>query len=113
MNVFDCIDEYPFLIIDDNKCSDNCNSKNFFDNICKINNFNINSESIMIENIITDIQEGFLDELLIKVINEEKEDIIKKAENGHPLSFQEGKILAELFVSEDDALRIPGGAGSR
>ena len=89
MNVFDCIDEYPFLIIDDNKCSDNCNSKNFFDNICKINNFNINSESIMIENIITDIQEGFLDELLIKVINEEKEDIIKR----------EGNILYQITSS--------------
>ena len=89
VNVFNCIEEYPFLIIDDNKCSDNCNSKNFFDNICKINNFNINSESIMIENIITDIQEGFLDELLIKVINEEKEDIIKK----------EGNILYQITSS--------------
>ena len=89
VNVFKCIEEYPFLIIDDNKCSDNCNSKNFFDNICKINNFNFNSESIMIENIISSIQEGFLDELLITIINEEKEDIIKK----------EGNILYQITSS--------------
>jgi len=88
-NVFECIEEYPFLIIDDNKCSDNCNSKDFFDNICKINNFNINSQSIIIENIINEIQEGFLDEHLIKVINEEKEDIIKKG----------GEILYQITSS--------------
>ena len=89
VNVFECIEEYPFLIIDDNKCSNTCNSKNFFDNICKINNYNINSESIMIGNIISGIQEGFLDELLIKLINGEKEDIIKK----------EGNILYQITSS--------------
>jgi len=91
INVFECIEEYPFLIIDDNKCSDICNSKDFFDNICKINNFNINIniQSIMFESIISDIQKGFLDEHLIKVINEEKEDLIK----------EEGKVLYQITSS--------------
>lgn len=30
VNVYECIEEYPFLIIEDNKCSQNCNCKDFF-----------------------------------------------------------------------------------
>ena len=76
-NVYDCIEEYPFLFISDNKCVENCNSKDFFYNACTINNFNIHSESVLIENIIKGIQEGLIDDLLEEVINEEKKDIIK------------------------------------
>jgi surface protein len=89
VNVFECFKEYPFLIINDNKCLDNCDSRDFFNNICKINNFKSFGESIMIENIINDIQEGFLDEFLVKVINEDKVDIIKK----------EGNILFQITPS--------------
>ena len=77
INVYDCIEKYPFLIIDDNKCADNCNCKDFFYDECTINNINFYSESILIENIIKGIQEGLIDDLLERVINEEKEDIIK------------------------------------
>ena len=76
-NIYDCIGKYPFLIIKDNKCSEDCNCKDFFYDECTINNFNIYSESVIIENIIKGIQEGLIDELLESVINEEKKDIIK------------------------------------
>ena len=77
VNVYECIEEYPFLIIEDNKCSQNCNCKDFFYDVCIINNINIYSESVIIENIIKGIQEGLINELLNEVINEEKKDIIK------------------------------------
>ena len=32
--IYDCFDDYPFLIIKDYTCSEECNSKDFFENIC-------------------------------------------------------------------------------
>ena len=77
INVYECFEDYPFLILDYNICTDECNSKDFFNNICTINNFESNSQSLLIESIIQGIEEGLLDELLTEMVNEKKDDIIK------------------------------------
>ena len=78
-NIYECFENYPFLIIEDNICSDSCDSNEFFNNICTINNIN-SGYSTIINNIINEIQGGSLDELFEKVLNE-KEDIIKFENN--------------------------------
>ena len=77
----DCIEEYPFLFIQDNNCFDNCYSDDFFNNICTLNNHNIKSQSTLIDNIINGIEDGSMDKLLISNIYESKEDIIKFENN--------------------------------
>ena len=76
-----CIKEYPFLILEDNSCSNYCNSEEFFNGKCTISNHNIESQSNLIINIINGIKDGSMDKLLIKYINENKKDIIKKVNN--------------------------------
>ena len=78
LNVYECIEEYPFLVVKDNLCVENCNCKDFFNEICLISNVNINSISIIIVNIIQGIEGGLMDLSLEEVINEEKKDIKKK-----------------------------------
>ena len=77
---YECIEEYPFLIIEYNSCTEECNCKDFFNDICQLNNNNIKSQSILISNIIKGIEDGLIDELLLEIINEEK-DIIKIENN--------------------------------
>ena len=81
MNIYECIESYPYLYIEDNKCEEDCNCIDFFENICTINNVNAESENIIISNIIDGISEGLIDKLLEQVINEPKKDIIKKVNN--------------------------------
>jgi hypothetical protein len=76
----DCIEEYPFLTMQDYYCVDDCNSEDFFNDICTINNINNKSQTTLITNIINGIEDGSLDELLIRNISENK-DIIKNASN--------------------------------
>ena len=77
----DCIEEYPFLIIQDNYCFDDCNSEDFFNEICIINNHNIKSQSILITNIINGIEDGTMDSIIENYIYEGNEDIIKFENN--------------------------------
>ena len=77
---FECFEDYPFLIIEDNSCSEECNCKDFFNDICKINNNNIKSQSILISNIIKGIEDRLIDELILETFNEEN-DIIKIENN--------------------------------
>jgi len=74
--IYECFDDYPFLIIKDYTCSEECNSKDFFENICTINNNITQSQSILITNIINGIENGLMDELLLNSLNEGK-DLIK------------------------------------
>ena len=76
----DCIEEYPFITIQDYYCIDDCNSEDFFNEICTINNHNIKSQSTLIKNIINGIEDGSMDKLLFSNINENK-DIIKIENN--------------------------------
>ena len=76
---YECVEEYPFLITEDNSCSEECNCRDFFDDICKVNNNNIKSQSLLISNIIKGIEDGLIDELLLEIIEEENDTI--KIEN--------------------------------
>ena len=81
VNLYECVKEYPFLIIKDNVCTENCNCKDFFENACIINNDNNQNHKIIIKNIIDGIQDGLIDELLKEIINNDKKDIIQKENN--------------------------------
>ena len=81
IDVYECIENYPYLYIDDNKCEKDCNCIDFFKDICTINNVNVESENIIISNIINGISEGLIDQLLEQVINRQKNDIIKIVNN--------------------------------
>ena len=76
-NIYECVSKYPFINLDDKSCLEECNCREFFENMCTINTINIESRSFLISNIIEGIQEGLIDYLLEKIINEEKEDILK------------------------------------
>ena len=76
-----CIKEYPFLLLEDNSCTNYCNSEEFFNGKCTISNNNIESQSNLIINIINGIEDGSMDKLLVKYINDNKKDIIKEVNN--------------------------------
>jgi len=80
-NINECIEKYPFINIETNKCIQDCSSQDFFNLKCRLNNYNIKSQSILIMNIINGIEEGSLDDLLNQVLNGEREDI-KIEDNG-------------------------------
>ena len=76
----ECVGKYPFTYINNGSCSEECNCKSFFDNICTINKHNNLSQSYLISNISTGIQEGIINNLLEGVLNEKK-DLIKKEDD--------------------------------
>ena len=80
-NIFECLEVHPFLMLKDNSCTEECNCKDFFTNICKLNNNNVQSQSILISSIIRGIQEGLIDDFLEDLINNERNDIIKIENN--------------------------------
>ena len=67
-NIYECFEDYPFLKIDDNTCTDECNCKDFFNHLCIINSRNNQSKLIILENIIDGIQEGIIDEVLEEIL---------------------------------------------
>ena len=77
----ECVEEYPFLIPEDNTCTDYCDCEDFFNEKCTISNNNIESQSTLITNIISGIEDGSMDSFLTKYIIEERKDIIIKANN--------------------------------
>jgi surface protein len=79
--VYECLDSHPFLILQDNSCNKECNCKDFFKNICKLNNNNLNNKIYLISNIIKGIQEGLINESLEDLMNGKKSDIIKMENN--------------------------------
>ena len=74
-----CGEDLPFE--QNEECVLNCSSQDFFNNICKINNQNLNSKENMINTILNEIVNGYADLLLLKVINEEKKDFFVKNNN--------------------------------
>jgi len=81
IDIYECIKEYPFLYPEANRCEKSCNCIDFLDDTCTINNFNLQSESTIIDNIINGIKEGLLDDLLEQVLNKNQSDIIKILNN--------------------------------
>ena len=77
-NINECIVKYPFLNIETNKCIEDCSAQDFFNNKCRLNNYNIESQRILIMNIINGLEDGSLDDLLNQVLSGEREDIIKE-----------------------------------
>jgi hypothetical protein len=77
----ECVEDFPFLTLEDNSCTDYCNCDDFFNEKCIISNYNIDSQSKLIINIISEIEDGSMDNFLSKHINEEGEDLIKKVNN--------------------------------
>ena len=81
INEYECFEDYPFLVIEYNTCTAECNVKDFFDGFCTLNNFEKNTQSLLIESILKGIQEGLMDNLIEEIIREERYDIIKKNHN--------------------------------
>ena len=77
----ECNEEYPFILVEDNSCTDYCICEDFFNDICTISNHNILSQSSLIINIISEIEDGSMDKFFSKLINEETTDKIKKVNN--------------------------------
>ena len=74
-----CGEDLPFE--QNEECVLNCSSQDFFNNICKINNQNINAKENMINTILNEIINDYADLLLSKVLNEEKKDYFVKNNN--------------------------------
>ena len=77
----ECVEEYPFLLLEDNYCTDYCDCEDFFNEKCIISHYNIETQSALINNIISEIEDGSMDSFLSKNINEERKDIIIKVKN--------------------------------
>jgi hypothetical protein len=77
-NINECIVKYPFLNIETNKCIEDCSAQDFFNNKCRLNNYNIESQRILIMNIINGLEDGSMDDILNQVLNGKREDIIKE-----------------------------------
>ena len=79
--VNECFAKYPYIIVKNNTCEEECHSEDFFNDICSINTINNKSQSdaksILISTIIKEIEDGTLNKLLSGVIFKEKNDIIK------------------------------------
>jgi len=80
-SIIECVEKYPFLILKDNSCTDYCNCEDFFNDRCTISNYNIESQSTLIINIINEIEGGSMDKFLSKYIIEKRKDKIKKVNN--------------------------------
>ena len=79
-NSYECIKKYPFLFTGNNSCSENCSSEDFFNEKCTLNDYNIESEGIIIRNIINDIENNLMNKLISEYLNDRKDLIIKKNE---------------------------------
>ena len=76
-NLYECFAKYPFVFVNNRSCTEECNCKEFFENICTINIANTNNNSILISNIIRGIQEGLINNHIEEVIFGDLNDIIK------------------------------------
>ena len=74
----DDIDYESYKIIENNKCSVTCSPINFLNNICKINNNNIECKDDMINNIRNALSNGSFDSLISDIILNKTEDLIAK-----------------------------------
>ena len=78
-NIYECIAKYPFVSVKNKSCLEECSCQDFFDDICTINNLDNKNQTNLIDNIIKCIVGGLLDHLLEHVIDEQKIDVIKTA----------------------------------
>ena len=76
-----CIKKYPYINVKDNSCSGNCDSYDFFNDICTLNEKNPYSKEMIIYNIEKDIKDGLMNILLGQVTKDEKKELIKKVDD--------------------------------
>ena len=79
-NLYKCIKKYPFLFTVNNSCSEICNSEDFFNEKCTLNDYNPDSKRIIIRNILNDIENNLINKLISEYLNNRKDIIIKKRE---------------------------------
>ena len=73
-----CNQKYPFKVIEDNSCAENCNSEDFFNEKCTLNIENSEIKKTLIENIIKEIENGLMDNSIKELINNQEDIILKK-----------------------------------
>jgi hypothetical protein len=76
-NVNKCLNKSPFILTEDDSCALECSSEDFFNNKCKLSNYNIENKKFIINNIIDDIENGQMNGLISGYLTTKK-DIIKK-----------------------------------
>ena len=82
LDEYNCTENSPFIIIETGLCSMECSVTDFFNKICKIKNEDSQiAKDVLIKNIEKEIIDGSINELLMKVIMEEKNDLIVKTNN--------------------------------
>ena len=72
----ECPDDKPYENIINNECINKCSSIELFNNKCKLKNNNIKIKDEIIMNIKNEILNANLDELIYKLINNDKEYLI-------------------------------------
>ena len=72
----ECSEDFPYKIIEEDTCVQNCSAENFFMKICELDYNSIKAKEDIINNIINDIKNGSLNSLLINVTNEYKIDLL-------------------------------------
>ena len=76
-NINICVQKYPFIITEDESCSEICNSEDFFNKKCTLNTPNIENKNLIIENIIKGIESSTMDNLIDEVIKNKKDLIVE------------------------------------
>ena len=75
-NRIECLENYPYINLLDNSCTDNCFSEDFFKGKCSLNTQNNENKKNHISKIIKEIEKGYMNDLLSEVINENKDLIV-------------------------------------
>ena len=69
-----CPVNLPFKI--NEECFSSCSARNFYNGTCTINNQNIKAKEYIVNSTINEIKNGSMNSLLMKVLNEDKKDLI-------------------------------------
>jgi len=73
-----CIKQSLFINAQDGSCLENCNSDEFFRNICTLNEYSDQSKETIINIIENDIKNGLMNALLEELTKGEKKELIQK-----------------------------------
>ena len=80
LNNINCPNDHPFYNIQNESCIEICSALDFFNNICKINNNNIENKDKIIKMLQNDLYNGNMNEIFV-FINEEKTELIVEDDN--------------------------------
>ena len=76
-NLDECKKKYPYINTKNYSCLEYCNSEEFFNKKCILNNHSIEQKENHTKNIINEIENNSINNLLTEVIKENKDIIIK------------------------------------